>query len=67
MEFARWMFVFCGAGFWAAIGYEVLDLSGVWIIATAVLLGLALMGITGVLAPFGQTATDGAPTGRRAP
>lgn len=67
MEFARWMFVFCGAGFWAAIGYKVLDLAGVWVVITTVLLGLALMGVTGVLAPFGQPAAADTPASHRTP
>lgn len=56
MEFARWMFVFCGAGFWAAIGYKVLNLGLGWVLLTAVLLGLALMGISAVITPFSQAA-----------
>lgn len=56
MEFARWMFVFCGAGFWAAIGYKVLALSTAWVLITAVLLALALMGVSAVIRPFSQTA-----------
>lgn len=56
MEFARWMFVFCGAGFWAAIGYKVLNLGAPWVLLTAVLLGFALMGISAVINPFGQAS-----------
>ena len=52
MEFARWMFVLAGTGFWAAIAYEVFDLGGPWIFGTSILLWLALLGISIVVAPI---------------
>lgn len=58
MEFARWMFVLCGTGFWAAISYKVLALGTGWVIITAVLLGLALLGVSLVIAqPAAPPAT----------
>ena len=61
MEFARWMFVFAGAGFWAAIGYKVLALGTAWVLITAALLGLALMGVSAVIRPFSQASQAGTP------